>query len=323
VRKEVPSAKQVEEARELLSKPLRPTRLVRAESLERRSDGQVYLKIESDLPTGSFKPRGALNALLTNAGQRTLAGVVAASTGNHGAAVAYAARIANLAATIFLPENPNQVKRARILGLGAKVVERGAADQLAAIEAAAAFACEHGHYFLDDSSDVLVPAGAATIASEILDELPRPDVIFVPIGDTALIRGVAAEAKRRHSAVRIVGVQAEQAPAYVRSWQQGRVVITDTCDTIADGLATRHPLEANVHAIRELVDDVRLVSERELLGAIRLLLLDEHVVAEASGAAATAAFLQDASAYAGQNVVLLMTGANVPLEVLRCAVNDS
>jgi threonine dehydratase len=320
VRKEVPSARQVEEARDLLSKYLRPTRLVRAESLERRSGGQVYLKIESDLPTGSFKPRGALNALLTEAGQRTLAGVVAASTGNHGAAVAYAARIANLAATIFLPENPNQVKRARILDLGAKVVERGAADQLAAIEAAAAFAREHGHYFLDDSSDVLVPAGAATIASEILDEVPRPDVIFVPIGDTALIRGVAAEAKRRHPTVRIVGVQAEQAPAYARSWQQGRVIVTETCDTIADGLATRHPLEANVHAIRELIDEVRLVSERELLDAIRLLLLDEHVVAEASGAAATAAFLQDAPAYAGQSIVLLMTGANLPLEVLRRAV---
>jgi threonine dehydratase len=322
VRKEVPSAKQVEEARELLSKYLRRTRLVRAESLERRADGRVYLKIESDLPTGSFKPRGALNALLANAGQRTLAGVVAASTGNHGAAVAYAARIANLAATIFLPENPNPVKRARILGLGAKVVERGAADQLAAIEAAAAFSGEHGHYFLDDSSDVLVPAGAATIASEILEEVPRPDVIFVPIGDTALIRGVAAEAKRRHPTVRIVGVQAEQAPAYARSWEQGRVIVTETCDTIADGLATRHPLEANVHAIRQLVDEVRLVSERELLDAIRLLLLDEHVVAEASGAAATAALLQDASAYAGQNVVLLMTGANVPLEILRRAVND-
>jgi threonine dehydratase len=318
----IPTARQVEEARELLRKYLQPTRLVRAESLERRAEGQVYLKIESDLPTGSFKPRGALNALLTNAGQRTLAGVVAASTGNHGAAVAYAARIANLAATIFLPENPNPVKRARILALGAKVVERGAADQLAAIEAAAAFSRQHGHYFLDDSSDLLVPAGAATIASEILDEVARPDAIFAPIGDTALIRGVAAEAKRRHSAVRIVGVQAEQAPAYVRSWQQGRVVITDTCDTIADGLATRHPLEANVHAIRQLVDEVRLVSERELLDAIRLLLLAEHVVAEGAGAAATAAFLQDASAYAGQNVVLLITGANVPLEVLRRAVND-
>jgi threonine dehydratase len=213
----IPTAREVDEAREVLRKYLQPTRLVRAESLKACTDGQVYLKVETDLPTGSFKPRGALNALLTNAEQRTLAGVVAASTGNHGAAVAFAARIANLVATIFLPENPNPVKRARILGLGAKVVEHGAADQLAAIEAAAVFAREHGHYFLDDASDSLVPAGAATIASEILDDVPRTDAIFVPIGDTALIRGVAAEAKRRHPKIRIVGVQAEQAPAYTRS----------------------------------------------------------------------------------------------------------
>jgi threonine dehydratase len=189
-----------------------------------------------------------------------------------------------------------------------------------AAEGAAAFARDHGHYFLDDASDPLVPAGTATIAAEIFDEIPKLDVVFVPMGDTALIRGVAAEAKRRRSDVRIIGVQAEQAPAYVRSWRQGRVVLTDECDTIADGLASLRPLEANVTAIRELVDEVRLVSESELLNAIRILLLDEHVVAEASGAAATAAFLQNPSAYADAKVVLLVTGANVSPEILRRAV---
>src|SRR4030095_15112069 len=119
---------------------------------------------------------------------------------------------------------------------------------------------------------------------------------------------------------RIVGVQAEQAPAYARSWQEGRGIVTETCDTIADGLATRHPLEANVHAIRQLVDEVRLVSECELLDAIRLLLRAEHVWAEAAGAASPAAFLQNPSAYARQNVVLLMTGANIPRQVIRRAV---
>ena len=316
----IPSAKQVEQARELLGRYFRPTRLVSAESLARGSGARVFLKIESDLPTGSFKPRGALNALLTTAAQRPVPGVVAASTGNHGAAVAYSARIANVGATIFLPENPNPVKRARIVMLGANVIERGDMGGSATSEGAAEFACEHGHYFLDDASDPLVPAGTATIAAEIFDEVPEPDVVFVPMGDTALIRGVAAEAKRRHPGVRIVGVQAEQAPAYVRSWQQGRVVIPDECDTIADGLASLRPLEANVIAIRELVDEVRLVSERELLEAIRILLLDEHVVAEASGAAATAAFLQDPSAYADAKVVLLVSGANIFPEVLRCAV---
>src|SRR5213595_909838 len=208
----IPSAKEVEHARELLSRYFRPTRLASAESLAQHSGARVYLKIESDLPTGSFKPRGALNALLTTAAQRPVPGVVAASTGNHGAAVAYAARIAKVGATIFLPENPNPVKRARIVALGAKVIERGTMGGSAASEGAAEFAGEHGHYFLDDASDPLVPVGTATIASEILDEIPAPDVIFAPMGDTALIRGVAAEAKRRHPGVRIIGVQAERPP---------------------------------------------------------------------------------------------------------------
>jgi threonine dehydratase len=316
----VPSATDVEHARELLSRYFRPTRLVAAESLAQRSGGRVHLKIESDLPTGSFKPRGALNALLTTVAQRPVPGVVAASTGNHGAAVAYAARIAKVGATIFLPENPNPVKRARIVALGARVIERGDMGGSAASEGAAEFARDHGHYFLDDASDPLVPAGTATIAAEIFDEIHEPDLVFVPMGDTALIRGVAAEAKRRRPGVRIIGVQAEQAPGYVRSWQQGRVVVSDACDTIADGLASLRPVEANVIAIRELVDEVRLVSESELLDAIRILLVDEHVVAEASGAAATAAFLQNPSAYADAEIVLLVTGANVSPEVLRRAV---
>ena len=289
--------------------------------MERRGPAQIYFKLETDLPTGSFKLRGALNALVTHASEQPLAGVVAASTGNHGAAVAYAGRIAKIPVTIFLPKNPNPVKREKILSLGANVVECDSTNPLAPIKGATAFSREHGYYLLDDATDPLVPAGAATITCELMDQIPQLDAIFVPMGDTALIRGVAAEAKRRRPTIRIVGVQAERAPAYAQSWQQGRVVVTETCDTIADGLATLNPSEANVEAIRELVDDVRLVSEREMLDAIRLLLLDEHVVAEAAGAAATAAFLQDAAPYAGRNVALLVTGANVQPDVLRRAVD--
>lgn len=133
--------------------------------------------------------------------QRSIRGVVAASTGNHGAAVAYAACLAKLPGTIFLPQSPNPIKRARIVALGATVKEvEWKPESLG--NAAAAFAEEHGFYFLNDASDELVPVSTATIAAEILDELPTPDVIIVPMGDTALIRGVAAEAKRRHAAVR-------------------------------------------------------------------------------------------------------------------------
>lgn len=316
----IPTSEQVNDARELLRRFLRPTRLVRAERLGRDSGTQIYLKLETDLPTGSFKPRGALYALMTNLQRRSIKGVVAASTGNHGAAVAYAARLAKLPATIFLPEFPNPIKRARIVALGATVKEVESKGESLA-HAAAAFAHEHDYYFLNDASDDLVPAGTATIAAEILDELPTPDVMIVPVGDTALIRGVAAEAKRRHPAVRIIGVQAAQAPSYARSWQEDRVVTTDTCDTIADGLATSVPLEHNVRVIRELVDEVTLVSEDEMLQGIRTLLFEEHLVAEAAGAAATAAYLQDPTAYADRRVVLLVSGSSITDELLSQAAS--
>ena len=311
----IPTSEQVNDARKLLRQFLKPTRLLQAERLGRDTDTHVYLKLESDLPTGSFKPRGAFYALMKNLQQRSIKGIVAASTGNHGAAVAYAARVAKLPATIFLPESPNPVKRARIIALGATVKEvEWKAESLG--NTANAYAQEHDYYFLNDASDELVPVGTATIAAEILDELPTPDVMIVPMGDTALIRGVAAEAKRRHPAVRIVGVQAARAPSYVRSWQENRVVTTDTFDTIADGLATHVPLAPNVRAIRELVDEVCLVSEVEMLQSIRTLLFEEHVVAEPAGAAATAAYLQNPTAYAGRTVVLLVTGSNISHEIL-------
>ena len=317
----IPTSKQVNDAREVLQRLLRPTRLIAAERIGRDSHSQIYLKLETELPTGSFKPRGALYALMKNLEQRSLKGVVAASTGNHGAAVAYAARLAKLPATIFLPESPNPIKRTRIVALGATVKEIESKGESLA-NAAAAFAEGHDYYFLNDASDALVPVGTATIAAEILEELPTPDVIIVPMGDTALIRGVAAEAKRRHPAVRIIGVQAAQAPSYVRSWQEDRVVTTETCNTIADGLATCVPLEPNVRAIRELVDEVCLVTEAELLQGIRTLLFEEHLVTEAAGAAATAAYLQNPTAYAGRSVVLLVTGSNIPHELLSQAVNS-
>jgi len=282
----------------------------------------VYLKLESELPTGSFKPRGALHALSVNLARRQIREVIASSTGNHGAAVAYASKVMGVPARIFLPQNPNPVKRARIAQLGAEIVEQGN-DIAAACQLASAYARRDGVYFLNDATDPDVPAGTATIACEILDQLPETDAIYVPMGDTALIRGVASAAKHLSPRVKIIGVQAENAPAYYLSWKQGSTVNTDTCDTMADGLATRTPDADNVHAIRELADDVRLVSEDQLLAAIRHLLFEEHVVAEPAGAAATAAWLASRGEEGTHNVVLLVTGANIAPDVLQRAAGSA
>jgi threonine dehydratase len=310
----------VQRAREVLRPFVPVSRLVAASSLG-GADRTVFLKLESELPTGSFKPRGAIYALTTELGRRPVREVTASSTGNHGAAVAFAAKQRGIAATIFLPKNPNPVKRARIAALGAKIVEAGGDDLASASEEASAYSRRDGVYFLDDATAPELPAGPGTIAAEIFEQHPATEVIVVPMGDTALIRGVAAAAKLLSPGVKIVGVQAERAPSYVLSWRAGRGIPTDTCDTIADGLSTRTPKEENVQAIRELVDDVSLVSEEQMLKGIRQLLLEEHLVAEPAGAAACAAILQSDSEIRGQ-VVALVTGANITPEILRRALDS-
>lgn len=311
----------ISEVRDFLKQHLPVTRLIPAPSISRLTGASVFLKLESELPTGSFKSRGALYALHATLSRWTVTEVIASSTGNHGAAVAYAAKLLRVRARIFLPENANAVKRAKIADLGAEIVEEGSADLAGAYQRALEYSQKRGVYFLDDATDTDLPAGPATIACEIFEQCPSADVIFVPVGDTALIRGVASAAKHLSAKVRIVGVQAERAPSYYLSWKQGRSIGTETCDTIADGLATRTPESANVAAIRELVDDVLLVSEEEMLRAVSHLLLQEHTVAEPSGAAATAAVLKSNKGSA-QHIVALVTGANITPEILRRSLCD-
>jgi threonine dehydratase len=296
-------------ARRLLASHFAPTRLVPAASLGDASRA-VYLKLECELPTGSFKVRGAVYSLSVNVERRAYAEVVAASTGNHGAAVAYAARHLGVRATIVLPQNPNPVKAARIAALGGRLIEHGT-DLTEAIDRAAAYAEEHGAFFLHDASDPDIPGGTATIAMETLDQLPMTDVIYVPVGDTALIRGIASAAKRRRPSIRIVGVQAARAAAYALSWRAGRVVLTESAGTIADGLAVRRPLAGNVAAIRALVDDMRLVTEEDLRSAIHFLYAREQIVAEPAGAAAVAALRSEPNGQTTGTVVLIVSGSNV------------
>jgi threonine dehydratase len=273
------------------------------------SAASVFLKLESEMPTGSFKVRGALHALARNLERRRIDEVIASSTGNHGAAVAYAARQLGVRATIFLPLNPNPVKRANIEALGAAVHLEGR-DLAEAFVAASRYAARTGAFFLNDATDPDIPIGAGTIADEIFADLPAVDAIYVPVGDTALIRGVARRAKALGQ-VRIVGVQASRAPAYYLSWTAGTVVDTPDADTIADGLATRTPDARNVAEIRALVDEMRLVSEEAMLDAMRVLRTQENVVAEPSGAASVAAFLAEPARSERRTIVLLITGRNV------------
>lgn len=314
-----PELGSIRHARGFLARHFAATRLVAAAYLSGRAGKRVYLKLEAELPTGSFKVRGALWALATRLKRGSVEEVVASSTGNHGAAVAWAAKLLGVRARIFLPAGCNPVKRGRIAGLGAEIIDSGGTDLAAAFELANEYAKRSGVYFLNDATEMDLPAGPGTIGCEILEQLPDADAIVVPMGDTALIRGVAAAVKQIAPRVKIIGVQAERAPAYYRSWKKDRVVGTETCDTIADGLATRTPDEANVREVKKLVDDVVLVSEEAMLQAIEILLVEEHVLAEPAGAASTAALLAGGADF-GDNIVLVVSGANISRDVLRRAV---
>jgi threonine dehydratase len=314
-----PTVAAIREAQRFLAGHFGVTRLIAAPFLSGLAGRRVWLKLEAELPTGSFKVRGALWGLASRLKRSPVAEVVASSTGNHGAAVAWAAKLLGVKARIFLPAGCNPVKRRRIASLGAEIVECGGLDLAAAFEAAAEYAKRPGVYFLNDATDLDLPAGPGTIGCEILEQLPDVTAIVVPMGDTALIRGVAAAVKQIAPRVRMIGVQAERAPSYFLSWKEDRVVGTETCDTIADGLATRTPDLENVHDVKKLVDDVVLVSEEAMLRAIGTLLVEEHVLAEPAGAASTAALL-NADADFGDNVVLLVSGANISRDVLRRAV---
>jgi threonine dehydratase len=314
-----PGISTIREAQKYLAKYFAPTRLVAAPYLSAAVGKNVYLKLETELPTSSFKVRGAFWALAQRISREGVREVVASSTGNHGAAVACAAKQFGIKAKIFLPTNCNPVKRGRIASLGAAIVESGGGDLASAYALAAGYAKQPGVYFLNDATDADLPAGPATIGCEILEQLPKTSAILVPMGDTALIRGIAAAVKQIAPQVKIVGVQAERAPSYYLSWKEGKVVSTETCDTIADGLATRTPEAANVRDVQNLVEDVVLVSEEQMLRAIDVLLLEEHVLAEPAGAASTAALLKSGTGH-GHDVVLAVSGANISREVLRRAL---
>ncbi len=304
----IPLAK-LEEARSVLKPYFPSTPLVRVAG-PGPAEEAVFLKVETGLPTGSFKVRGAVYALSVNARTRSIPEVIAASTGNHGAAVAYAGRLLGIPATIFLPEHPNPAKAERIRDAGGRIVESGR-DLSAAIDAAYEYARQSGAFFLHDATDPDVPAGAGTIALELLEQQPSVEAIYVPMGDTALIRGVASAAKQVKPGIAIIGAAAERAPAYFLSWQTRAAVETPSADTIADGLAVRRALQPNVDEVCALVDDVRLVSDEEMLQAIDYLSSRAHIVAELAGAAATAAYLK-ASERRPMSVALVTGGNSNP-----------
>jgi threonine dehydratase len=312
----MPTLADVFKARRLLAPFLSPTPVLQPQALADTVGCRVALKCENQNPTGAFKVRGGINLLASLTPQVRSRGVVAASTGNHGQSVAYAARLFDCKATIFMPEGANPLKVASTVSLGADVVQIGR-DFDAARLAAEEHAARHRERYIHSSNEPLLVTGVGTATLELLERVPDLDVIFVPVGGGSGVLGAGIVARAVNPAIKIVGVQAEGAPAVYRSWREGRRVVTESIDTFAEGLATREPFAMPLAWFARLVDEITLVSDDQIAAAIRLLLETARQIVEGAGAAALAAALTRRPEIAGKNVGILISGGNITVEQLR------
>jgi threonine dehydratase len=275
----------------------------------------VYFKCENLQVTGSFKLRGALNKiseLVGTTGDR-LRGVVTASSGNHGQAVAYAAKMFGVPCTVVVPEGIPKVKETGILRFGASIVRRG---QMSAerIALAQQLALEQGSQYIPPYDDPLIVAGQGTVGLEILDQCPTVGTVIVPVGGGGLLSGIATAIKNVQPSVQVVGAEPEAANDTYLSLQRGRICAIASANTVADGLRTSQPGDFTFPIIRRFVDDVVLVSEQGILQALQNVLNDSKILVEPSGAVSVAA-LSAADVSSGP-IVCVLSGGNVDLSNL-------
>lgn len=283
------------------------------ESLDQQLDCRLVVKVETLNPIRSFKGRGTEYLAASLDGRPHL---VCATAGNFGQGMAYSARKRGLPLTIFtsVTANPLKIKRMRALGADVRLVGE---DFDAAYLAAKAFAAEIDAQLVEDGRNCAIAEGAGTIGLELL-RWPEPfDAILVPLGDGALMAGVARWVKAHQPATQMIGVCASGAPAMERSWRAGQVQELERAETIADGLALRSPFPEALADIIGLVDDILLVEDDTLVAAMRHVHRELGIVLEPSGAAGLAALLTYRERFRGQLIGAILTGGNVTVEQMQ------
>lgn len=310
-----PTITDVYHARSLVRSQLPRTPLVRSEWLSAALDADVYLKREDTLPTGAFKVRGGLNLVATLTAEFQDRGLIAASTGNHGQSLAYAGRAFDVPVVIGVPEGANPGKITAMERLGADVVTHGS-DYDEAREHIEDMAIEEGYRYVHSANEPALIAGVATAGLEVVEDLPDVDVVFCPVGGGSGASGYCLTTGNLAGAT-VIGVQSEAAPAVYHAWAEGHLQPHDRMDTFAEGLSTRVPFALTMDILRDHLDDLLLVSDDALRTSIRALLEEDHVLAEAAGAAGVAGMLDRREELAGKTVVAAISGRNISMEILR------
>jgi threonine dehydratase len=282
---------------------------------------KVYIKHENYQPVGAFKVRGGINLISQLSPEERARGVIAASTGNHGQSVSFAARLFDIKARIVVPEKANPGKVAAMQGMGAEVISHGATFDEARLHCEA-LAQEHGYRYIHSGDEPLLIAGVATQVLEMLEAQPGLQVIIVPIGGGSGAAGACIVAHGVNPAIRVIGVQSEASPAAYESWRQQRLVEAPN-RTFAEGLATGTAFSLPQAILWEALDDFVLVQDEEILQAMVWMVERAHTLAEAAGAAPLAAAYRLRDELKGKKVGLVCSGGNTSLEQLRQALNST
>jgi threonine dehydratase len=298
---------------------LSPTPLRRYPALDRVVGAEVFVKHENHNPTGAFKVRGGINLVSRLSEDERARGVISASTGNHGQSVAFAARLFGLSAIICAPAAANPVKVESMQDLGAEVIldgeryddSRRNAERLAK---------EHGYRYIHSGDEPLLISGVGTHTLELLQEQPDVDTIFVPIGGGSGAAGACTVAKAVNPAIRVIGVQSDQAPAAYLSWKSGELQEAPN-RTRAEGLSTATPFELPQRILRRLLDDFVLVSDDEIDAANALMIEKTRTLVEAAGSAALAGALKQRDRVQGRKVALICSGGNISPAQLKALLS--
>lgn len=315
----LPTLADVFRARSVIRKHFGPTPLLQSDALSDRLGCDVLVKCENMLPTGAFKVRGGLFYMSQLDDARLKRGVVGASTGNHGQSLAYAARVYGTRATIFVPEGANALKVTAMRRLGANVIHFGRDFDDCLLESKA-YAERNDSIFIHSANEPLLVAGVATHTLEIMEEAPDVDAVFVAIGGGSGLCGACLAGKGIKPDLEVIGVQSTGAPAVYEAWSTRSMVRRESCDTFAEGIATREAFAMPSRMLWGRVDEIMLVTDADLRRAMLTLLETTRVLAEGAGAAGLAGLYARRSAYVGKKVAVIVSGGNLTLDGLAEAM---
>lgn len=312
----LPNLKDIEEAEKRIREYLPPTPLEYSRGISEILGREVFLKLETSLPIHVFKLRGAMNKLLSMKETELKRGVVTASSGNHGLAIAYASKLFGVKASVCVPENVNPQKLMAIEEQGAEII-RGGSGYDQAYEKGLELAKKRGLSFVHAFNDGDVIAGQGTCGLEIFRKLPDLDAATVAIGGGGLISGVAIAIKESNPRARIYGAETESIPSMYESMKAGKMLRVVPKPTIADGMQAAIPGELTFEAATKYIDKVGLVTDAELEDAIYELLSLGRVLAEPAGASPLAVMKGSLKNEPGQKIVLVISGGNISVGLLR------